>query len=268
MRLRPSSPVQLVTRALRSIPPAYQTAVWHAGSFHYTVATFGTHRAAAFATGTDYARSSGTGVPICEPVESTGMQSAIPATGQPSENLDHRSASYCVDDRLSSRPALWSLVILLGMQRHAQRSSRHRSAIIDYWSIILDSLSVIIDTLSILIDKGAFCGSVIPGNQQFGRADDHRLCRCELLSSSTRRKSEGGRQMYPAAPPISPDDVSHGLVQRHSVDAIQYRRNDAKGAGRNRRRVTANYQRNRGQQGFAFLGCCVQDSSRFRLFGR
>ena len=63
MALRPSSPVQLVTRALRSIPPAYQTSVWHAGSFHYTVATFGTHRAAAFATGTEYAGSAGTGVP-------------------------------------------------------------------------------------------------------------------------------------------------------------------------------------------------------------
>ena len=63
MALRPVSPVQLVTRALRSIPPAYQTSVWHPGSFHYTVATFGTQRAASFAAGTEYAGSAGTRVP-------------------------------------------------------------------------------------------------------------------------------------------------------------------------------------------------------------
>ena len=63
MPWRPSSPVQLVTRALRSIPPAYQTYVWHAGSFHYRVATFGTHRAAAIADGTKSAESAGTRVP-------------------------------------------------------------------------------------------------------------------------------------------------------------------------------------------------------------
>ena len=63
MPLRPASPVQLVTRALRSIPPAYQTSVWHAGRIYCTVATFGTHRAAAFAAGTEYAGSAGTGMP-------------------------------------------------------------------------------------------------------------------------------------------------------------------------------------------------------------
>ena len=176
----------LVTRALRSIPSAYQTSVWHPDRFRVVGATFGTHRAATFATGTDCARSSGICVPICEPVESTGVQSAIPATGQPSETLNYWSTSNSVDDRLACIPALWSLLILLAIQRHAPRSSRHRSAIIDYWSILLDSISIIFDTLSILIDKEAFCGSVFAGYEQFGRADDHRLCRCQLRSSSTR----------------------------------------------------------------------------------
>ena len=63
MPLRPASPVQLVTRALRSIPPAYQTSVWHADCFRYTLATFGTHRAAAIADGTESAESAGTRVP-------------------------------------------------------------------------------------------------------------------------------------------------------------------------------------------------------------
>ncbi len=63
MTLRPVSPVQLVTRALRSIPPAYQTSVWHADCFRVVGATFGTHCAAAIAVGTEYAGSTGTGVP-------------------------------------------------------------------------------------------------------------------------------------------------------------------------------------------------------------
>ncbi len=62
MALRPSSPVQLVTRALRSVWSAYQTSVWHADRDRYTSATFGTHRAVAFAIGTEFARSAGTGM--------------------------------------------------------------------------------------------------------------------------------------------------------------------------------------------------------------
>ncbi len=62
MALRPVSPVQLVTRALRSVRSAYQTTVWHADRGRYTQETFGTYRAAAFATGTDYTGLIGTGM--------------------------------------------------------------------------------------------------------------------------------------------------------------------------------------------------------------
>ena len=102
MALRPASPVQLVTRALRSIPPAYQTSVWHAGSFHYTVATFGTHRAAAFTTGTEYARSSGTGVSYLRARRKHGH-----AVG------DSRDGTTFGEPRSSARPFLrrWPPVI-------------------------------------------------------------------------------------------------------------------------------------------------------------
>ena len=63
MALRPVSPVQLVTQALRSVPPAFQTSVWHADRDRFTGATFGTLCAVAFATGTDYAELTGTSVP-------------------------------------------------------------------------------------------------------------------------------------------------------------------------------------------------------------
>jgi len=62
MALRPTSPVQLVTWALRSVRSAYQTSVWHADRFRNTGAAFGTHRAAAFAAGTEFARQAGTGM--------------------------------------------------------------------------------------------------------------------------------------------------------------------------------------------------------------
>jgi hypothetical protein len=60
--LRPSSPVQLVTRALRNIPPAYQTSVWHADRYRYTGATFGTYCAALLATGIGYTLCDGSGM--------------------------------------------------------------------------------------------------------------------------------------------------------------------------------------------------------------
>ncbi len=62
MALRPTSPVQLVTWALRSIWSAYHAFAWHADRDRYTGAPFGTHGAAAFATGTDYAGWAGTGM--------------------------------------------------------------------------------------------------------------------------------------------------------------------------------------------------------------
>ena len=80
MALRPVSPVQLVTRALRSVWSAYHASAWYADRYRNTAATFGTYRAADFDTGTDYTGSAGTGVPICEPAESTGMQSAMSGT--------------------------------------------------------------------------------------------------------------------------------------------------------------------------------------------
>ncbi len=55
MALRPTSPVQLVTWAIRIVPPAYQTSVWHADRYRDTRATFGPYRAAALAIGTGYA---------------------------------------------------------------------------------------------------------------------------------------------------------------------------------------------------------------------
>ena len=63
MALRPVSPVQLVTRALRSVWSAYHASAWFVDRFRYTRATFGTLCAAAFATGTEYAGSTGTRVP-------------------------------------------------------------------------------------------------------------------------------------------------------------------------------------------------------------
>ena len=63
MALRPVSPVQLVTRAQRNVWSAYHASAWHADRYRNAIATFGTHRAAAFATGTEYAGSAGTGVP-------------------------------------------------------------------------------------------------------------------------------------------------------------------------------------------------------------
>ena len=55
MALRPVSPVQLVTRALRIVWSAYHASAWHADRDRCTAASFGTYRAAAFATGTEYA---------------------------------------------------------------------------------------------------------------------------------------------------------------------------------------------------------------------
>ena len=63
MALRPVSPVQLVTRALRIVWSAYHASAWHAGRDRFTGATFETLCAAAFATGTDYAGLTGTSVP-------------------------------------------------------------------------------------------------------------------------------------------------------------------------------------------------------------
>ena len=63
MALRPVSPVQLVTRALRSVGSAYQTSAWYADRFR------GGGQSSepalpwlAVATGTDYAGSTGAGV--------------------------------------------------------------------------------------------------------------------------------------------------------------------------------------------------------------
>ena len=100
MALRPVSPVQLVTRALRIEWSAYHASAWFVDRYRCMAAAFGTHRAAAFATGTEYAGSVGTGVPICAPDKSTGLRSAIPVTGQPLESLGHRSASSCVGEHL------------------------------------------------------------------------------------------------------------------------------------------------------------------------
>ncbi len=63
MALRPVSPVQLVTRALRITWSAYHASAWFVDRYCYMGATLGTHRAAAFATGTEDAGSAGTGVP-------------------------------------------------------------------------------------------------------------------------------------------------------------------------------------------------------------
>ena len=122
MPLRPSSPVQLVTRALRSIPPAYQTSVWHAGSFRYTAATFGTHRAASVAAGTEYAGWAGTGMRHLRARRKLGHPVGNSSDGTTFGEPGHRSASCDVDDRLSSGPAISSLAPLLGILRHVPRS--------------------------------------------------------------------------------------------------------------------------------------------------
>ncbi len=62
MALRPVSPVQLVTRALRIVWSTYHASAWHADRCRDMAATFGTGRAAASATGTELVGSSGTGV--------------------------------------------------------------------------------------------------------------------------------------------------------------------------------------------------------------
>ncbi len=62
MALRPVSPVQLVTRALRIVWSAYHAAAWHADRYRDTGATFGTYGAADSAIGTGCAGSPGTGV--------------------------------------------------------------------------------------------------------------------------------------------------------------------------------------------------------------
>ena len=57
MALRPVSPVQLVTRALRIVWSAYQASAWFVDRYRYMAASFGTYRAAAIATGTGYVGS-------------------------------------------------------------------------------------------------------------------------------------------------------------------------------------------------------------------
>jgi len=85
MALRPVSPVQLVTRALRIVWSTYHASAWFVDRYRCMAAAFGTHRAAAFATGTDSTGLTGSSVPICEPTESTVMRAAIRAKGQSSE---------------------------------------------------------------------------------------------------------------------------------------------------------------------------------------
>jgi len=85
MALRPVSPVQLVTRALRIVRSAYHASAWFVDRCRYMAATFGTGRAAASATGTDSTGLTGSSVPICEPAESTVMRLAIRAKGESSE---------------------------------------------------------------------------------------------------------------------------------------------------------------------------------------
>jgi hypothetical protein len=63
MALRPVSPAQLVTRALRIVRSKYHASAWHADRDRCMAASFGTYVAAAFATGTEYAGSARTGVP-------------------------------------------------------------------------------------------------------------------------------------------------------------------------------------------------------------
>jgi len=84
MPLRPSSPVQLVTRALRNVWSTYQTSAWCADRYRCMAASFGTYSAAAFTIGTGCAGWTGTGVLICETAERTGVSPAIPATVQSS----------------------------------------------------------------------------------------------------------------------------------------------------------------------------------------
>ena len=62
MPLRPSSPVQLVTRTLRIVLSAYHASAWHADRYRNTRATFEANRAVAVATGTGYAGWAGTGM--------------------------------------------------------------------------------------------------------------------------------------------------------------------------------------------------------------
>ncbi len=59
MALRPVSPVQLVTRALRIVWSEYHAAAWYADRYRCMAATFGTYRAVASATGTGYAGCAG-----------------------------------------------------------------------------------------------------------------------------------------------------------------------------------------------------------------
>lgn len=187
---------------------------------------------------------------------------------QPSESLHHPSAGCSVNAAQHRTPLSEVCNFFLWIWRHVLRSCLYTSTIIDCLSIIPYSLSTIFDILSILVDTKTFCGSVFPGKKQLGHADYHRICGWVLLSSPTQRGCGGGREMYLTAHAISRGAVSHGLVQCHSADAIQSGRNDPKGSGKNRRRITPNNKRDRGQQVFAFLGGCIQDSSGFRLFGR
>ena len=174
MALRPVSPVQLVTRALRIVGSAYHASAWHAD--RYTRATFGTYPAAAFATGTDYAGCAGTSVPDRKVRRQPEHAVGSSKDGTPSEKPDHLSASCRIDDRLSARPARWNLVTLLRILRHVLRSCRYRSTIIDYVSKLPYVLSDIFDTLSILTDAKTFCESISPEKELLQHADYRRLC--------------------------------------------------------------------------------------------
>jgi hypothetical protein len=158
---------------------------------------------------------------VFEPVDSSGMQSALPKTEQPSESLAHRPARCCVDERLSPGPALRSLVTLLRKLRYVPRSCQYRSNKIDVTSKFPYMLSHIFDTLSILIDAKTFCGSISPEKELLQHADYRRLFVWLSLSAPTRLGCAGDRETFPAAHAIPPGAVSHGVVQQYSAVSIQ-----------------------------------------------
>ena len=159
--------------------------------------------------------------PICEPVESKGTQSAIPATGQPSENLAHRRTRCCIDERLSPGPALRRLVTLLRKLRNVPRSCHCRSTNIFYVSTFLYIISNILDSLSILFDTKTFCESISPGKDPLQHTGYRRLSVWLVLPAPTRYCYAGGREALHVAHAMPPGAVSHGLVQLYSTLSIR-----------------------------------------------
>ena len=221
MALRPVSPVQLVTRALRIVWSAYHASAWFVDRHRYMAASFGAYRAAAFAIGTGLTRCAGTGLHFLRASRKHGH-----AIGS------NRDGTILGETRSSARgsprrpapiiwPALRRFVTWFRKVRYIPRSFQYRSTKIDIMSDYPYMLSDIFDTLSILIDTETICGSISPGKDPLQRTDDRRHSVWLLLSAATRYCCPGGRETFRAARTTPLGVMSHGLVQRYSTVSIR-----------------------------------------------